>query len=84
MATKEKATPSAPRSSSSPAPSQAVTILRDIVRSPRTLYFIALLSPLMRWIWNFMGWPNGVELALSLNNGLLILYLIISQYLRRY
>lgn len=43
-----------------------------------------MVTPLVRSIWNYMGWSNGGEVALSLSHGLLILYFIISQYVRRY
>ncbi|KAL2809927.1 hypothetical protein BJX63DRAFT_445055 [Aspergillus granulosus] len=84
MATNEKATLSISHSSPSPTPSRTVTILRNIVQSPRTLPFIALITPPVRWFWNYMGWRNGGYLVLSLNLGLLMLYFIISQYVRRY
>ncbi|KAB8268620.1 hypothetical protein BDV30DRAFT_218031 [Aspergillus minisclerotigenes] len=84
MGTNEKATPPISQPSSPPKPSRTVTILRSIVRSPRALPFIALITPPVRWFWNYMGWRNGGDVAHSLNLGLLILYFIISQYVRRY
>ncbi|CAK42476.1 hypothetical protein An15g05010 [Aspergillus niger] len=82
MGTNEKATTSISHSSSSATPSRTVTVLRNIVQSPWTLPYIAMVTPLVRSIWNYMGWSNGGEVALSLSHGLLILYFIISQYVR--
>ncbi|PYH38087.1 uncharacterized protein BO87DRAFT_373023 [Aspergillus neoniger CBS 115656] len=84
MGTNEKATTSTSQSSSSSTPSRTVTVLRNIIQSPWTLPYIGMVTPLVRSLWNYMGWSNGGEVALSLSHGLLILYFIISQYVRRY
>ncbi|PYH66915.1 uncharacterized protein BO88DRAFT_406563 [Aspergillus vadensis CBS 113365] len=84
MGGSQKATTSIPPSFSSATPSRTVTILRSIVQSPWTLPYIALVTPLVRSFWNYMDWSNGGEVSLNLSHGLLILYFIISQYIRRY
>ncbi|OJJ67297.1 hypothetical protein ASPBRDRAFT_47829 [Aspergillus brasiliensis CBS 101740] len=67
-------------STHSPTRSQSATILQRIVRSQWTLPSIVFFTASIRLIWSYMQWPNGGDLALSLNKALLILYVIIWRY----
>ncbi|RAH59019.1 hypothetical protein BO85DRAFT_448011 [Aspergillus piperis CBS 112811] len=80
MSANKKTTIPTPPSSSSQTSSQIATIPQRIVRNRWTLPSIVLFTASIRWLWGYMQWPNGGDLALSLNTGFLILYVIIWRY----
>ncbi|RAK85158.1 hypothetical protein BO79DRAFT_211055 [Aspergillus costaricaensis CBS 115574] len=75
-ADKKPTTSTLPSSSSSQRP----TSLQRIARSPWTLLHIVLFTASLRYLWSYMQWPKGGDMALSLNTALTILYIIVRRY----
>ncbi|KAL4805374.1 hypothetical protein BDV18DRAFT_140781 [Aspergillus unguis] len=60
--------------------SRAATLVRDFFRNPKTLPHSALLSVLVSWVSDYMGWSNGRWVC----NVLLVLMALVSWYFDRH